>query len=182
MNPKLASALRVLVPLYDAKHAAMPRSFSTEKPLPHKYRAACAALDTALTVCAADPDLRAVMVPWMLDFCGTDEPAWARDGRVPTPKEAAAAVFGDESDLAKRVHVWLSARRANVTDSGSGSGGWHFGAHCTDTQAHDLCVAARTHFAEDIEAKRLTLKLHFWGWHFRELDDDNIRAKFKVTN
>lgn len=176
MSNKLASALAIARELYAAKEAAMPRVFSDAKPLPFKYRMARAAYEAAMDEYATDPELRAHMVCWMLDFRGKEEPRWIRSRREPTDAEMLDTVAGTTSSLAKIVSVWLREQGANVTDSGSGAGGWHLGAHCSDEESRILCVAARGRFAAEIASGSLTLSLHFWGWQFSDLHTDDEGA------
>lgn len=172
MSQKLVDALADARRLWAAKEAAMPRVFSSTKPPPEKYRRACAAYESAMNGYASDPALRASMVCWMLDFCGNEEPAWAREKREPTDREMASAIAGTASSLARTVAEWLRRQGATITDSGSGAGGWHIGAHCSDEESRMLCIAARGRFATEIAGGELSLVLQFWGWQFANLHED----------
>src|SRR5262249_44241622 len=68
MSSKLGAAIDRARALYAEKEAAMPRSFSNNKPLPERYRKAQAAYESAMDEYASDPELREHMVCWMLDF------------------------------------------------------------------------------------------------------------------
>lgn len=147
----------------------MPCSFSNKKSLSEKYQRAKAAYESAMDEYASDPDLRDHMICWMLDFCGNEESEWAKENRAPTEAEMPLAISGTGTVLAQVVCGWLHEQGANITDSGSGSGGWHLGAHCSDQESRVLCTAARVRFAKEIESGALSLELHFWGWEFRDL-------------
>lgn len=119
---------------------------------------------------AADPELREHMLPWMLDFEGSEEP--------PEGSNLEALIGAKFGELPRIVSAWLEKHQARVTDSGSGLGGWHFGALCSDEQATRLCRLAREELRVYLDAKVLTMRLRFWGWRFEDMYHAGMEAAF----
>jgi len=115
---------------------------------------------------ACDPELRRHMRPWMLDFCGTSEPAWARQEREPNEDEAHAAMLISHDEVAVELLRWLHDKGFTVTDSGSGKGGWHMGVPCTDADAERLCRLVHGAWGNLLSLGFFTMRLRFWGWRF----------------
>jgi hypothetical protein len=152
-------------------------TWGSREPLPEAHRKARAALDNAMSEYAADPELRRHMRCWMVDFCGDTEPEWYKRAskaiaenrpveETLSPEELKQAINGEVDALSRRVAAWLESVDANVTDSGSGAGGWHLGAHCTQTELDSLTTLARETFAKEIAEGALKLRVQFWGWRF----------------
>lgn len=122
--------------------------------------------DRMMAEFAADPDLRAHMRCWMFDFEGTEAP-----NRKLLESEIDRATHARFGRLPIIVRTWLEGRKYQITDSGSGAGGWHLGVHCDDAELASLSPLARIIFAEQIASGDLTLSLKFWGWHFKGLEE-----------
>jgi hypothetical protein len=175
-SEKLDHALRLIAPLERAIQKSMPRRFGAGIKLPKRYEELTRERDILMDRFASDPDLRVHMRMWMLDFEGTAEPEWAKKRKhaikkgkpVPklTPKTFGDMVFANVDELSRKVREWLAEVGANVTDSGSGSGGWHLGCHCNDEELDALVRAARKRFVKELASGALTLSLHHWGWRF----------------
>lgn len=153
--------------------------------LEREFHAQEAALKRLLAHYASDSELRASMVPWMVDFEGTAAPAWTLEQRMPTSDEldSSAMVLYDET--ARDVRLWVEKHGFKITDSGSGSEGWHLGVPCTDSQAELLCRLAHDELSKMLKAKVLMIAIKFWGWRFAELynaeEAKGFIAKFAVS-
>jgi len=123
---------------------------------------------------AADPELRSHMTPWMMDFHGSQEPTWVKEGRLPTEQEANLLLRGVAMDLAEVIHEWLNSHGFRVSDSGGGRGGWDLGVLCDDLEAVRLSALVQSELRRYIDAGLLNVQLKFWGWRFRnsEAQDD----------
>lgn len=122
---------------------------------------------------AADPELRACMVPWMVDFTGREEPP---EGMVLDAQSKAK--FGELPTL---VRTWCETNGFRITESGSGVGGWDLGVPCSDEDANRLCKHVHQDFRVHLDAGVLSVKLKFWGWRFKGLYNLNEAEKFIAT-
>jgi hypothetical protein len=141
---------------------------------PHreKLQAADRNIERLMARFAADPELRKHMWCWMVDFSGKIQPKWAEEGRQPTPIELTTSVKGDVTDLGKRLLKWLVLNDFQVTDSGSGFGGWDMGVPCNLEDGPRLCDLAYVEFKDYIEAGLLSVSLKFWDWRFKNFGWD----------
>ncbi len=117
---------------------------------------------------AADPSMRPHLLCWMVDFSGSEEPAWVRSSKGPTPNEVVRAIYVKEGTIGPHVSRWLDKHQFLVSDSGSGVGGWDLGVPCDDKDAEKLCRLAHDELHDFLAADVLTVQLRFWGWRFKK--------------
>ena len=127
-------------------------------------------LENRLMRLAADPDLRACLTCWMIDFEGAESSpcsdAWTESIADSDFMRAARADYGVVPRL---VRTWLEENHFEISDSGSGTGGWHLGVACDDQEAARLCRLAHVELANEMEAGAFTMALKFWGWSLTDL-------------
>ncbi len=115
---------------------------------------------------ACNPAFFDIMMPWMVDIRGKDEPqAEALLATAGAPTHAnIKSMLETAGALPKSVRDWLEEQKYPITDSGGGAGGWHLGIPCTEPQARMLCSDFHIQFRDPIRAGLLTIVRHFWGW------------------
>ena len=153
--------------------------------LDKEYRTQDAALKRTLASYASDAELRASMVPWMVDFEGTAAPSWTFEQRMPTDEELNSSAMAIYDELPRSVREWIDKQGFKITDSGAGSEGWHLGVPCTDSESDLLCRLAHAELVKSIEAGVLVVGIKFWGWRFVDLynvqEAKNFLAKYSVS-
>ena len=117
---------------------------------------------------AADPELRAEMECWMVDFEGTEQPPGTGDGNIDamTEEQREAAQRADFGVMPRVVRKWITSHGFRITDSHSGVSGWGLGVPCGDTDSLRLCRLAQRELGHHITDGRLAVQIHFWGWRF----------------
>jgi len=138
--------------------------------------------ETMMEGFAADPQLRQHMVPWMIDFEGDESPKgieWDKHekGNVDR-KDFVAAVRADFGELPRKVRAWIEEHHFEISDSGSGCGGWHLGVPCSDKDAARLCQLAQDKLKVYLDAGVLTICLRFWGWRFEDVYTNDAAEEF----
>ena len=68
----------------------------------------------------------------------------------------------DKSTLAADVRKFMESRW-NLTDSGGGCGGWHFGCYCTWVEARELVDALREKFKKALAAGLIKIRPKVWS-------------------
>lgn len=139
------------------------------KELRKAYEKAQRGYEALLEELASDPIVRAEMTPWMIDFHGSGGPH--HEAMPLTGPALRRAVQADVSEFARKIRAWLDSQNANITDSGSGMGGWDLGALCDDAEAARICREAQIDLREYLDAGVLTIHLRFWGWRLRGVSD-----------
>ncbi len=118
----------------------------------------------------------------MVDFEGKEQPPGAsRSENNTTPEQFDTAMRADFGELPRIVRSWLEARGFSISDTGSGTVGWHLGVPCTDEAQERLCRLAYRELATYIEAGALTISLHFWGWRFKDIYNIPAAESFLAT-
>lgn len=120
---------------------------------------------------AADPDLRAEMRCWMVDFSGDEQPPGTVDGSISamTPAQLEQATLADFGVLPRLIRGWAADHGFDVTDSESGADGWLLGIPCSDDESVSLCRLAHTELGSHLSAGTLAVHIHFIGWQFKAL-------------
>jgi hypothetical protein len=132
---------------------------------------------------AADPDLRAEMECWLVDFHGDEEPPGTAAGNIETmtPEQLERATHADFGILPRLVRDWATHHGFTVTDSESGAHGWLLGIPCSDADSVRLCTLAHRELAPHLGAGTLAVQIHFWGWKFKALAAVDDARKFLHT-
>ncbi len=128
--------------------------------------------DQALSIFAADPELRKHMDMWLVAFNGqmdTSKLSYISDSNVEmiSESEIDEAIHATGSELAREVRKWIESKGFSIPESGSGFGGWDLGVLCNDEESIRLCTMARIDFADHIESGVLKVALDFWGFRFK---------------
>ena len=111
---------------------------------------------------------------WMVDATGSgvemSEPEYEKlmnavmeDASKEKPTHSYVESSGGLAAEARKV-----MNTFNLTDSGSGSDGWHLGCHCTEIEAHQLCRKLHMQFAKAIDAGLLKVKRMAWALDLKE--------------
>jgi hypothetical protein len=132
---------------------------------------------------ASDPELRAHMQCWTIDFHGDEEPPGTVNGNIEsmTPEQTAAATFADFGVLPRLVRQWAEEHGFHISGSESGAHGWLLGIPCTEAEADRLCRMAYDELGTHIRAGTLTLQIHFCGWTFKSMPTTEDAREFLRT-
>lgn len=120
---------------------------------------------------AADPEVRATMSPWLLEFRGARRSNMDKDGSV-------RLVPSDE--VTQYVNEFMRPSGIPLARAGSGERGWFVAYECSDRTLEISLAAARQNakLQKYIAAGVLSLSVHFSAWHFHGLYSPEDARRF----